>query len=505
MLLRHVAAAPRLSIVISGIFCIGGLTLLPNLNSHFLPELREGHYIVHTSSLPGTSLQESLRVGEKLTEMFMKIPGVESVSQWAGRAERGADTYGSHYSEYEVRLNPLPGSGQQAVFDQLRSTLQNFPGIQFEANTFLTERVDETISGYSAPVAVNIFGNDLSLLDEKAAEIAAVMRSIDGAKDVQIRSSIGTPKIQIQLQLAALAHWGMRPSQVMDAVQIAYEGKTVNTLYQGNRSVTVSVILPRDYRSQPQQIGQLPLVTPEGQLITLSQIATIRQNAGRYNILHRGTQRLQTITCHISRRDYDDFIADLKALVLTKVKFPLDTYPEFTGAAIEQAKTRETLISQSLVACAGVFILIYMATGNLRNTLLTLINLPFALVGGVFAVVLSGASLSVGSVIGFVTLFGITVRNAIMLVTHYQHLVTVEAKPWNLDTAVQGATERLPSILMTALVTALAMLPIAFDSDNPGREIMGPMATIIIGGLITSTLLNLMFLPVLLFRFGQYK
>ncbi len=504
-LLRKIATIPKLSIFISGIFCIAGLTVLPTLNSQFLPELREGHYIVHTSSIPGTSLQESLRIGRNLTEMFRKIPGVESVSQWAGRAERGADTYGSHYSEFEVRLNTLSGSEQQAILDQIRSTLENFPGIHFEANTFLTERVDETISGYSAPVAVNIFGKDLAELDEKAAEIVSIMGSIKGAKDVQVRSAIGTPDIAIQLQLPALAHWGMRPSQVMDSVQAAYQGKWVSTFHQGNRTIDVSVILPQSYRSQPQHIGQLPLVSPSGQLLTLSQVATIQQSGGRYNILHRGAQRVQTITCHISGRDFDDFIDELKEQVLTKIEFSLDTYPEFTGAAIEQKKTRNTLISQSLTALAGVFMLIYMATGNFRNTLLTLVNLPFSLVGGVFAVVLSGASLSVGSVIGFVTLFGITVRNAIMLITHYQHLITVEAKPWNLDTAIQGATERLPSILMTALVTALAMLPIAFDSDNPGREIMGPMATIIIGGLATSTLLNLILFPVLLFHFGQYS
>ncbi|MGZ4955139.1 MAG: efflux RND transporter permease subunit, partial [Methylobacter sp.] len=230
-----------------------------------------------------------------------------------------------------------------------------------------------------------------------------------------------------------------------------------------------------------------------------------RHSASRYNILHQGSQRRQTVTGNVIDRDLDDFVAELKARVLKEVAFPADIYPEFTGAAIEQAQARKELILHSLLAGAGVLMFVYIAIGSMRHMLLTLANLPFALIGGVAAVVLTGATLSVGSVVGFVTLFGITVRNSIMLLSHYRYLVEVEHKAWNLDTAIQGAQERLPSILMTALVTALAMFPIAFNSDNPGREIMGPMAAIIIGGLASSTLLNLLLLPALLLRYGKFN
>ncbi len=190
---------------------------------------------------------------------------------------------------------------------------------------------------------------------------------------------------------------------------------------------------------------------------------------------------------------------------MNKVAFSGEIYPEFTGAAFEQARARKELLLNALLAGAGVLLFIYVAMGSLRHTLLTLANLPFSLIGGIAAVVLTGATLSVGSMIGFITLFGITVRNSIMLLSHYQHLVNNEDKQWNLETAIQGAQERLPSILMTALVTAFAMFPIAFNSDNPGREIMGPMATIIIGGLVSSTALNLLLLPAILLRFGEFK
>jgi Cu/Ag efflux pump CusA len=195
---------------------------------------------------------------------------------------------------------------------------------------------------------------------------------------------------------------------------------------------------------------------------------------------------------------------ELKERVIAQVRFPPGTYPEFTGASIERAKAREELTLHSILAGIGVLILIYIAIGNIRNVLLMLLNLPFSLVGGILAVLFTGGMISVGSMVGFVTLFGITVRNSIMLVSHYKYLVEVEGLDWNMQTAIQGAQERLPSILMTGLVTALAMLPIAFDSDNPGREIMGPMASIIIGGLASSTLMNLLIMPTIMLNFGKF-
>lgn len=492
-------------IVISIIVCLSGLFAFFRLDSKFLPELREGHYIVHTTSIPGTSLQESLRIGGKLTERFMTIPGIQSVSQWAGRAERGADTYGSHYSEYEVRLEPLPGEQQQQILNKLREILTHFPGIVFEANTFLTERVDETISGYTAPVVVNLYGNDLNALDAKAQTLARIMREIPGAADVQPRSPPGTPLLQIHLNLDQLNFWGILPARIVNTVQAAYETVVVGKSFQGNKVVNIAVALMPELRQQPESIAQLPIRTQDGTLVRLEQVAEIRHTAGRYNILHQGSQRRQAVTCTVIGRDLDAFMRELKTRVLREIPVSADSYPEFTGAAVEQAQARNELILHSLLAGAGVLIFIYIAIGSIRNAALALANLPFALIGGVAAVVLTGAPLSVGSIVGFVTLFGITVRNSIMLLSHYRYLVEVEGRDWSVETAMQGARERLPSILMTALVTALAMFPIAFNSDNPGREIMGPMAAIIIGGLASSTLLNLLLLPGMLLRFGRFN
>ncbi len=494
--------------VIAGIcvlLCVIGIGGFASLEHKFLPELREGHFIIHTASVPGTSLKESIRVGSQLTAAFMNIAGVESVSQWAGRAERGADTYGSHYSEYEVRLQTLSGAEQQRVLDNLRAILDTFPGINYEANTFLTERVDETISGYTAAVVVNIYGNDLATLDSKAQAVANIMRETDGANDIQVRSPPLTSMLQVQLDQEQLRFRGISPAQVMAALQTAYEGKIVGKNIQGNRIYNVAVTLPADLRNQTEFLQLLPLKNADGERVLLGQVADIRHSEGRYNILHQGAQRVQTVSCNIDERDMDDFMHELKQRVLQEVDWRQGSYPDFIGAALEQAKAREALIIHALLAGSGVLLLIYIALGSIRHVALTLVNLPFALLGGVAAVLATDGTLSVGSVVGFITLFGITVRNCIMLISHYRHLVEQDGLPWTLDTAVQGAQERLPSILMTALVTALAMLPIAFDSDNPGREIMGPMAAIIIGGLASSTALNLLLLPTILLKFGRFE
>lgn len=490
---------------IGAIACLIGIAAFLRLDHKFLPELREGHFIVHTASVPGTSLQESIRVGSLLTEQIMAINGVESVSQWAGRAERGADTYGSHYSEYEVRLKPLSGQEQQQVLDRLRDILEQFPGINYEANTFLTERVDETISGYTAPVVVNIYGNDLAELDRKAQQLAALINTISDAEDVQLRSPPATALLQVELNLEQLKFRGISPAQVMTALQTAYEGRIVGKHLQGNRIFNVAVALAPEWRSQPDYLAQLPLKNSEGQRVLLGEVAEIRHGEGRYNILHQGAQRIQTVTCKVKDRDMDAFMAELKQRVQNEMNWRDGSYPEFIGAALEQAKARETLIIHALLAGAGVLIFVFIALGSLRHMLLTLLNLPFALLGGVAAVVITDATLSVGSFVGFITLFGITVRNCIMLISHYRHLVELEGQVWSTETLIRGAQERLPAILMTALVTALAMLPIAIGSDNPGREIMGPMAAIIIGGLASSTVLNLLLLPAILQRYGKFE
>lgn len=504
-ILRGVSVVPRLTLAGVFVFCLGGLAILPLLGGSFLPELREGHYIIHTASVPGTSIQESLRMGGQIEKRVAEIPGVRSTSQWAGRAERGADTFGTHYSEYEVDLDPMDGPSQQKVLDEIREILEAFPGVNSEVNTFLTERIDETISGYTSPVVVNIYGKNLNALDQKVQQVAEVMQQIDGATDVQLRAPPGEPQMEVRLDLEKLARWGLRPAEVMQTIRTGFDGAVVGQVYEGNQVFDVVVVLGEEQRQQPKHVRDLPIQTPDGIVLRLEEVASIQQVSGRHMIQHRGGQRLQTVTCNVSGRDLTSFFDELKQRVRDEVSFTADIYPEFTGAAVAQAQSREDLIVHSTLAGIAVLLLLYLALQSMRNMLLVLMNLPFSLVGGVIAVLMTNGVLSIGSLVGFVTLFGITLRNSIMLVSHYQYLVVEEGAEWNLDTAIRGAQERLPSILITALVTALAMLPIAVNSDSPGREIMGPMASIIIGGLISSTVLNLLVLPSVILRYGRFN
>jgi len=504
-LLHGVSLFPRLTLAGVLIFCLGGLATLPLLGGSFLPELREGHYIIHTASVPGTSIEESLRMGGQIEKRVAEIPGVRSTSQWAGRAERGADTFGTHYSEYEIDLDPMDGPSQQKILDEIRDVLEAFPGINSEVNTFLTERIDETISGYTSPVVVNIYGKNLNALDQKVQQVAEVMQRIDGATDVQLRAPPGEPQMEVRLDLEKLARWGLRPAEVMQTVRTGFDGAIVGQVYEGNQVFDVVVVLSDEQRQQPKHVRDLPIQTADGIVLRLEEIASIQQVSGRHMIQHRGGQRLQTVTSNVTGRDLTSFFEELKQRVHDEVSFTADIYPEFTGAAVAQAQSKEDLIVHSTLAGIAVLLLLYVALQSMRNMLLVLVNLPFSLVGGVIAVLLTNGVLSIGSLVGFVTLFGITLRNSIMLVSHYQYLVVEEGAKWNLDTAIRGAQERLPSILITALVTALAMMPIAVNSDSPGREIMGPMASIIIGGLISSTVLNLLVLPSVILRYGKFN
>jgi Cu/Ag efflux pump CusA len=311
--------------------------------------------------------------------------------------------------------------------------------------------------------------------------------------------------VAVRLRPDKLALWGFHPTDVLDTIRAAYESVPVSQVYLGNRVVGLSVVLNREASDDISDIGNIPLFNPDGKLLYLKDIAYVTQESGRSKILHAGAKRIQTVTANVRNRDQNSFMRELKARIDTEFKPSKGNYLEFTGEAEANAQSREDLIVHSLLACVAIFLMLYIAFGRLRNLLLTFANLPFALIGGVLAVLFTGGWISLGSLVGFVTLFGITLRNSIMMVSHFQHLVNVENCVWNLETCIRGASERLPSVLMTALVTALGLLPLAIGSGQPGREIEGPMATIIVGGLITSTILNLLILPTIMLHYGKFE
>jgi CzcA family heavy metal efflux pump len=489
----------------AALVCIAAVATLPFFGATFLPEFREGHYLIHMSAVPGTSLDESFRLGAEVTRALRRDPRVRSVAQRIGRAELSEDTWGTHYTEFEVDLVPLTGRDAETVQDDLRAILASFPGVNFAIRGFLAERIEETLTGSTAELVVRIFGDDLDSLDVAARRVAETLSGIRGAADVQYDPPPVAPEAIVRLRPGDLPRLGLRPDEVLATVETATRGTVVAQTFEGNRATDVVVTLLPERRARPEELRSLPLTSAGGRQVELGQVADVARTTGRFMIAHVGARRVQTVTANVRGRDVEGVTRDLEARLGPTAGLPAGVYAEVGGTGTAQRQARRELLRESLLAGAGIVMLLSVAFGESSRLLLVLANLPFALVGGVLAVFATGGLLSLGSLVGFVTLFGIATRNAIMLISHYDHLVTAEGEMWGRETAIRGALERLGPILMTALVTALGLLPLALGSGDPGREIEGPMAIVILGGLLTSTALSLFVLPVVALRWGRFS
>jgi len=496
---------PALLGAVALLACGGAAATVPLFGATFLPEFREGHYLVHMSAVPGTSLDESLRLGQRVTELLRADPRVRSVAQRIGRAELSEDTWGTHYTEFEVSLVPLAGEAAETVEHDLRAMLMGFPGVNFAIRGFLSERIEETLTGSTAELVVRVFGDDLDSLDLAARRVAEAMASVSGTTDVSYDPPAVTPEVTVRLRPGDVAAAGLRPDEVLEAVEVATRGVSVSRVVEADRSTAVTVTLIPEARARPEDLRALPLVSQSGRLVELQQVVDIARTTGRSLIMHVGTRRVQTVTANVAGGDTEGVTQGVEARLSAGIGLPAGVYAEVGGTAAAHREARRQLLLNSLLAGAGIIMLLWLAFGERSRLGLVLANLPFALVGGVLAVSATGGVLSLGSLVGFVTLFGIATRNAVMLVSHYDHLVWDEGMPWGAETAARGAMERLGPILMTALVTALGLLPLAIGSGDPGREIEGPMAIVILGGLATSTLLTLFVLPTLALRFGRFS
>ncbi len=505
-LLARIARVPRTTMLVSVLVTLGGAAILPTLGAVFLPDLKEGHMILHMVAVPGTSLQESQRLSGLVTGGLKGIPGVRAVAAQIGRAEAGEDTAGPHYSEIHIDLEPgLDGAAQRTIETAIRTLVAGFPGAAFSLKTFLTERIEETVSGFTAPVVVNVIGSDLDRIEAAARSVARELAEVKGARDVQQASPAGLPQVTVALRPVDLRQWGLDPVDVLEAVRTAYQGDVVGQTYRGNATVNVMVILDAQVRSRLSAVGDLPLRVPGGRFVRLSQVADVYESAGRYQVQHLGAQRMQAVTANVDGRDVAGFVAAAKRKIAREVRLPEGVYATFAGAAEAQDAARRDLLIHAGLAGFGIVVLLAIVTGSTANLILVLVNLPFAFVGGVAAAALAGGVLSLGSIVGFVTLSGISLRNSVMMIAHYEQMVNRDSRPWDAATAAEGAADRMVPILMTSLVTGLGLLPLALGAGEPGREIEGPMALVILGGLVTSTILNLLVLPVLALRFARFR
>ena len=504
--LERICAMPMLAVgaaVVAAAVTVAGLLLF---NSELLPAFKESHFVLGVSGPPGTSLGAMRSYGQAISKDLLAIPGVQGVEQQIGRSEGGEDTWGPNKSEFHVELKPrLKAADQDRIEKAIHETLADYPGLSTEVVTFLGDRIGETLTGETAALAINIFGDDLDKIDAAAAEVAAAVKTVPGAKDVQLQTPPLAPIVRVDLDFQKLARYGLSTSDALNAIEAAYEGAQAAQLYNNARAVSIVVTTPGSLRQDPEAVGELTLRSASGAMVPLKQVAKVTLTDGRTSISHEDGLRRQVVTTNPEPKDVDRVTKAVRQAIADKVKLPTGTYVAYSGTAEGAAAARRELSFNVVLAAGGVVALLLLAFSSGRAVMLILGSAPFALVGGVVAVALTGASLSLGSLVGFVTLFGIAARNAILLVSHADQLVRDEGEPWSLETVIRATRERVTPILMTALVTALGLLPLALQTGQAGREIQGPMAIVILGGLVTSTLMSLLLLPALVWRFGRRR
>ncbi len=503
--LEWINGRPRAIIVGTAVVCLAALLALPFMGGEFLPEFKEGHYVLRVMTAPGTSVDAGLHLGGRITRELLQNPRIRSVSQQLGRAEQGEDTAGPEFSEFHIELKRLSGEEEEQVQDQIRATLRTFPGISFAVTPFLEERIEEILTGGRGALVIDILGEDLDLLDRVAEQIKDVVATVPGAADVLSQTQSGSPEVKITLRPDGLRQYGFAPLEVLEAVQFSYQGVVVAQTNDNNRVFEVAVILDPASRRDPEAIGSLLVRNAAGTSVPLRQLANIDNITGRYVIVHEGTQRRQQVSADVVGRDLKSFAQAVQEKLRSSITLPPGVSVAVGGAEQARVTAQNELLLHSAFVAIVIVMLLSLVFANRRNLLLVLANIPFALAGGVLILIVTGGALSIGAMVGFISLFGISMRNSILMMSHYEELVTREGKPWGVATALQGASERLVPIVMTALVVALGLLPIAVGSEEAGKEIEGPMAIVILGGLATSMMLNLLVLPALAIRFARFE
>ncbi len=477
------------------------LVLLPWFGVELLPDFQEANVIVHLEGLPGTSLQTSMEVSMKVEQDLHTLHQVVSSGLKAGRAELGEDTWGPEQSEMVLALDPKE-SRYAPLLAEIRARLARFPGFVFTVNQFLKERIEEVLSGARAPLVLRIQGPDLAILREEAARDAALLVSVRGARSVQVEQQVEIPQVDIHFDRDAAIRYGLTMENLRRAVTLSLWGERAGQIYEGQSVFDLWVRGDDALRDSREAIGSVLVNTPSGGRIPLSSVVRIGIGL-EPNVIHRqGGTRQILVTAGALDRDVGGLAVEGKRKVNARA-LPTGYFRTWEGEYEAQRKTRGELMLLGLFAGIAVFLLLCIDFRSPRLAGLVLANLPLALVGGVAAAAAGGGRLSIGSLVGFITLFGISTRNSIMLVSHYRYLETQEGAAPGIGLIAQGSLDRLSPILMTALVTGLGLAPLVFSGARAGQEIEHPMAVVILGGLASSTLLNLLVLPPLYLKWWR--
>ncbi|NUP07705.1 MAG: efflux RND transporter permease subunit [Polyangiaceae bacterium] len=498
-----VAATLRVPILIGAISlagAVGAVVALGSFGRSFLPEFNEGSLNIAAATAPGTSLDTSNKTVARLEKYLVEHPAVTSVIRSTGRAERDEHALDVNFSELEVGLD-LKGKDREEVLKEIREQSATIPGLAVTVGQPISHRIEHLVSGVRASIALKIYGEDLDQLRALARQAEAAMKTVPGLVDITEEQQTEIPEIVILPLGSETATFGKTPGELADSVETALAGSKVANYYERGRNYDVVARLPREYVSAPDKLELVPIDNGGARFTELGSIASISKTTGPNLINHENGQRRILVTANVSGRDLRGAAEDVLRVTRDSVPLPPGYRFELGGQFESEASASRTILILSGVAIFGIIALLYAAFWSLRDAFIVLFNLPLALVGGAAAVDLGGGVLSIASLVGFITLFGIATRNGIMMVTHYRQLLQ-EGEP-RREAVIHGSLDRLVPILMTALTAAIALIPIVLATGEPGNEIQAPMAAVILGGLLSSTVLNLLVIPALFARFGS--
>lgn len=499
---RQLSIALSHSTLIMGAFYVAaGLSAyaVVHLGREFLPPFNEGTVTINLIAAPGTSLSESNRIGTIAERELLTIPEVTSVCRRTGRAELDEHAEGVHYSEIEVDFKK-GGRAQPVVLGEIRGRLSRFPGMVLNVGQPISHRLDHLLSGVNAQVAIKIFGDDLNILRSKAEAVRAAMATVPGIVDLSVEKQVLIPQLRIQLNREAARKYAVQVGDLARTLESALYGSRVTEVLDGEKRYDVVVKLDDEYRGDEDKIGDMLIDTPTGAKVPLRAVADVIVGRGPNQVLRENARRRIVVQCNVAGRDLGSAIAEIQKNIAAQVQFPTGYFVTYGGQFESQQRATRVIGLLSLVSLTLMYLILYSHFRAHRIVLCILMNIPLAMIGAVAVIFLTTKTFSIASLMGFVTLTGISLRNGIMMINHYIHLMKHEGEEFSREMVVRGSQERLVPVLMTASCAALGLLPLALSAGQPGREILQPMAVVMLAGLVTSTLLNFLYTPAFFWR-----